>query len=97
MDSGSKRPGSITSLLVGIVLLITIGGVGAMLYPSATCPKCEGRGLHRMIDAQGPPDIRGVSFRRETCNFCSDRRMVSFLKRSQWRPEDAPVHPVYRN
>jgi hypothetical protein len=50
-----------------------------------------------MIDAQGPPNIRGVSFQPEKCDFCSDRKTVNLLKGMQWRPEDAPTHPVYRN
>ena|SRR6185436_1736244 len=97
MEVPTKRPGSITSLLVGLVLLVTVAGTGVMLYPFAPCPKCEGRGLHRMVDAQGPPNIRGVSFQPERCDYCFDRKAVNLLKKSAWRPDDAPTHPLYRN
>lgn len=97
MDTASKRPGSITFFLVGLVLLVTVAGGAVMLYPFAGCPKCEGRGLHRMVDAQGPPDIKGVSFQSEMCDYCFDRKAVNWLKRSRWGPDDAPKPPIYKN
>ena len=43
MDNSPKRPGSITVLLAGLVLLATAVTVAA-LVPLAACPECDGTG-----------------------------------------------------
>jgi hypothetical protein len=42
MGTSEKRPGSITFLLVGLVLLVTIGGGVAAWVPAVVCPRCQG-------------------------------------------------------
>jgi|SRR5579859_1302503 len=94
--SHSKPSGLLQIVLIGIVLSVTVAGLAASMVPAVTCPKCVGKGLHRMIDPEGPPRWRGVTFQPVTCDFCSDRRQVSLVKQWQWHSEDAPAPPIYR-
>ena len=41
MDIPPKRPGSITFLLAGLVLLVTGAGLLAAFVPSVKCPDCQ--------------------------------------------------------
>jgi len=41
MEYAPKRPGSITFLLVGLVLLITAAGLFAAIVPLVQCPSCQ--------------------------------------------------------
>jgi hypothetical protein len=93
----SKASGLLLSILVGGILLLTSAGLGACLIPAVTCPKCNGKGLHRMIDPEGPPRWRGVIYQPLTCDFCSDRRPGSLVKQGRWSPQEAPTSPIYRN
>jgi hypothetical protein len=97
-DLRPRPPGSIPAiLLVALLLLVTLAGIAAAVMPAATCPKCLGRGLHRMVDPETRPILRGVTFQPALCDYCSDRKEVSLFKCWRWHPEDAPVPPVYRN
>src|SRR5947207_4764008 len=46
MDPATKRPGSITFLLVGLVLLVTMAGFTFFCIPLVKCPCCQGAGAH---------------------------------------------------
>jgi len=97
METRPKPAGWIPSLLIGLVVLLTLAGIAAALVPVADCPHCLGRGLHRMIDPQRTPELRGVEFQPVGCAYCADRKSVSFLKSRRWRPEDGPRPPIFRN
>ena len=97
MDARPKTPLWIPALLVGLIVLLTLGGISGAFIPVADCPHCLGRGLHRMIDPQRTPELRGVTFQPVTCPYCSDRKRVSTFKSWRWRPEDGPESPIFRN
>jgi hypothetical protein len=42
MDREAKRSGSISSLLVGLILLLTVAGLILSVVPLARCPSCGG-------------------------------------------------------
>jgi hypothetical protein len=67
MDSPSKRPGSITFLLVGLVLLVMVAGILG-LVPLTICPACEGYG--------GP-----YGGERAWCRRCAARGRVPLLNK----------------
>ena len=86
-----------TTALVVFLLILMLAAIGALVVPVNECPKCRGRGLHRMLDPQGPPQVRGVVFEPVPCDYCSNRKSVSFFKSWRWHSEDGPVAPVYRD
>jgi hypothetical protein len=86
MDSSHKRPGSITLLLVGLVLLAAAAGVFC-LAPLMTCPECatsRGR-LHLLVQREqeearanrpGKPVLASP-----VCMRCKDTRKVTLPRK----------------
>ena len=46
MTTDPNRPGSITFVLVGLVLLMALIGIGFGCFPLVECPCCRGRDFH---------------------------------------------------
>jgi len=77
MDLTSKRSGLITSLLVGLVLLITGLGLFVAFVPVSECPGCEHG--QRVLGVHGGPisTIHGL----EVCERCKGKGKLSILNR----------------
>ena len=60
MGTSEKRPGSITFLLVGLVLMVMVSGLA--FIPLFTCPNCHGVGHYRCKTPAEFPFARGDSW-----------------------------------
>jgi hypothetical protein len=86
MDAAPKRPGSVTFLLVGLVLLVTAAGLSVFL-PIFQCPACGGTGktvipmlvFGRIVDIPKPPSI--------PCGRCRSGR-VTLKNRCCWKADE---------
>ena len=72
MGPESKRPGSITFLLVGLVLLVTVAGLFVAFVPVVLCPECKGEPFAGWTNGHDPDSSR-----------CWDRYRITILNRWQ--------------
>jgi hypothetical protein len=61
MDPKPKRPGSITFLLVGLVLLVTGAGMFAAFVPIVKCPVCLGLSIGVVLKNGSQVPIKDVT------------------------------------
>ena len=81
MAISEKRRGSITFLLVGIILLVTVGGLFIAFAPVRTCPGCEiqiaiAKGITTLRNGPPAPVVH-------QCSHCNGHAKVTPLK--YWR------------
>jgi len=80
MDIRTTRPSSVTFLLVGLVLLVTVGGLIAALVPCVDCPLQR----HKLM--------WGVSNPTWECPLCDggyfrEGKRIPFMRKLTWRPQ----------
>jgi endogenous inhibitor of DNA gyrase (YacG/DUF329 family) len=80
MDPESKRAGSMTFLLAGLVLLVTAAGLLIALVPMAPCPEKPLHVFIRRVHLQGSPFC---------CERCRDTERITFL--NLWSKAKAPM------
>ena len=83
VDIPSKRPGSITSLLVGIVLLVTVAGIVGAFFPVFSCPRCA--------RIRAKPDGEDF-FVIRACECCGNTWKVTLFDRLLWKPAGQSSH-----
>lgn len=84
---GSKRPGSVAFLLVGLVLLVTAAGISGLL-PVAPCPACSTAIRRLSLLAQRDDEEQKANrlgktvYASPVCMRCMDTRKVTLLTRA---------------
>jgi len=85
-----KCPGSITFLLVGLALLVTIAVLFVVFVPVTNCKDCAGERIRlayeEVLIQEGslkPGDRPPPS---KPCGLCQGRARISLLKKWLWKP-----------
>lgn len=77
----SRHSGFLTGLLIGLVVVLILGTIGAVVIPLARCPECRSPQhlpdgtLLRRIRIQGKLQVSDAP-----CGCCADRGRVSLLR-----------------
>lgn len=86
METAPHRPGSITLLLVGLVLLTAAGIL--CLFPVATCPACATPRDRLILSAQRDDEEQKANRLGKTvlaspiCLRCRDKRQVTLFNKA---------------
>jgi hypothetical protein len=86
MAAGSKHPGTITFLLLGLVLLVTAVGISCVL-PLTECPACSTSIEKLRLCAEREEEEVRANRRGKTvlaspvCMHCKDKRRVTLLRK----------------
>jgi len=101
MVAEAKRPGSITFLLAGLVLLVTVAGFAFFCIPLVKCPCCQGAGghmkqvgisygeLHDCEACVGASVFRYEYFRGKFTLF---NKLMQPVGMESWRRRDGEIH-----
>lgn len=88
MEASASRTSMITSLLVGLVLLIVLAGLFVSLVPVVKCPDPNGvlaKGTHlEWISGRSTSEL-------ELCQECQGKGRVSLAHRLLWHPRREPL------
>jgi hypothetical protein len=86
MDVQPKRPGSITFLLVGLVLLVTAAGVLILIVPLSDCPNP----IHLLLVPQTSMSIEFPTPEgpKLGCDVCHGRKRVTLFRKWISQPQE---------
>ena len=77
MEIPSNRSSSVTTWLVGGILLVAIAAVVIAFVPLVECPDCEGSAERKILIGLGTHPY----YRNESCPRCSKTGKLSLLNR----------------